>query len=213
MNRGHLRRRVLVDWPLQGSLIAHVLAYGGLVMLAIVGGLFAPLLWDLASGTPQAFAEQSIVMVYLHERFWLPAALCAVILALCALRLSHRIAGPLVRYKRNLRLVADGRLPSPLRTRDGDYLKEEVACLNAAVAGVAARVDAIRRAHRSLQATLAALPAGAAADAERLDALARAERELARAIGAFRDHETGDERAALEQPAAAVALAGGDSSP
>ena len=211
-NRGYVRRRVIVDWKLQGSLIAHVLLYGGLVLVAIVGGIFAPLAWDLASGRPGAFEEQAIVMLYMHERFWLLAAASACIVGVSAVRLSHRIAGPLVRYKRNLRLLAAGELPPPLRTRDRDYLKEEVACLNAAVAGVAARVGAIRAAHRALQAELDRLLPAAAASRATAEAAAAAARELTAAIAAFATVDPGDERTApAPAPAAPVAaLAAGD---
>ncbi len=206
-HRGHSRWRLIVDWRLQGALIAHVLLHGGLVLVAIVGGIFAPLLWNLAGEQPSHFDEEAIVMLYLHERFWFLALVCAGIVVLSAMKLSHRIAGPLVRYKRNLRLLADGRLPPPLRTRDGDYLQQEVACLNAAVAGVGARVDTIRRAQRALQARLDELLAAPATPVAR-EAVADASRELDRAVAAFTAYDPGDDRPAAAAVAAAVALAG-----
>jgi methyl-accepting chemotaxis protein len=150
-------------------------------------GIFLPLLRGL-DGAPRApgLDDRAVVMVYMHERFWGIALLCFVLVGLGALKLSHRIAGPLVRAKRNLRLLAEGKLTPPLRTRRSDYLKEEVDCLNKAVAGVAQRVDAIRSAQiavsRELAAALAALPRHAAAD---LEPLVVASRELQRSIDAF----------------------------
>ena len=147
MNKRLLRRRFIVDWKLQGSLCAHGVLNGVLVLVTVSCGIFAPLLWNLRDGSElHRFEEQAIVMLYMHERFWLLAALCLCIVVLGAIRFSHRIAGPLVRYKRNLRLVAAGKLPPPLRTRRGDYLQEEVACLNDAVAGVASRLPALHEA-------------------------------------------------------------------
>jgi hypothetical protein len=156
MKQRFLRWRYVVDWKLQGSLILHGITYGGLVLLAVSVGMFSPLLWDLGVvDTAGGYEEQAIVMLYLHERFWLLAAMCLVIVVLGAVRFSHRVAGPMVRYKRNLRLLAEGQLPPPLRTRRADFLKEEVGCLNQAVAGVAERVDAIRRAQVGLRRKLA----------------------------------------------------------
>lgn len=215
MNKRALRWRYIVDWRLQGSLIAHGLLYGALVLVAVTIGIFAPLLWDLSGTRPAAGIEdQAIVMLYMHERFWFLAALCILIVVLGSIKFSHRIAGPLVRYKRNLRLLSQGRLPTPLRTRSSDYLKEEVVCLNDAVAGMKSRIDAIRDAQiavaREIQAVAARTPRQAAAQLEQLVA---AGQELERRVAAFVDHDAGDERLPRRErrpsPALAVVPGGG----
>lgn len=210
MPRPFVRRRYIVDWKLQGSLCLHGLLYGMLVLVAISGGIFLPLLWNLGeSSNAVGIEEQAIVMIYLHERFWVLAAACAAIVVLGAIKFSHRIAGPLVRYKRNLRWLADGKVPPPLRTRDGDYLKEEVACLNAAVAGVAARVEAIRKAHRELRRQLLAMAGGGVGPAAApYAALLAADEELVRKLEGFREVDPGDELVAV--PATEPVLASGD---
>jgi methyl-accepting chemotaxis protein len=209
MGRGFVRKRYIVDWNLQGSVIAHGLLYGGLVLVAIVVGIFLPLLWDLGDRGATVLDEQAIVMLWLHDRLWWIVAACAVIVAGSAVKLSHRIAGPLVRYKRNLRLLADGKLPAPLRTRRGDYLKQEVACLNAAVAGVGARVEAIRRAQVALHSAVLEVAARPVAGSDRagLDRLAACSHELARAVAAFAPFDPGDERGAEATTTARVVLA------
>jgi methyl-accepting chemotaxis protein len=202
------RRRLVVDRPFQWSLCLHGIGLGVLVLVAVSAGIFVPLLWNLGERFPsvQVDPDTAVVMVYMHERFWLVAAVCLVLVTIGALRLSHRIAGPMVRYKRNLRLLAEGRLPPPLRTRRRDYLKDEVACLNAAVDGVRERVEAIRKAEaqlrRQLQVVAERLPRGAA----ELAGLAEAEARLARAVGAFT--ETGQLDAETPpEPAVGVVLA------
>ncbi len=195
MDRNFSRRRYIVDWKLQGSLIAHGLLYGGLVLVAIIGGIFLPLVWNLGdAGRPAQFEEQSIVMLWMHERVWYVLAICAVIVVTSAIKFSHRIAGPLVRYKRNLRLLAAGKMPPPLRTRPGDYLQEEVACLNAAVAGVAVRVDAIRKAQAGIQGEILAVLARLPADSGAGEGLVEAARELDRCMREFVHHDPGDAR-------------------
>lgn len=201
------RRRYVVDWKLQGSLCLHGLLYGALVMVAMVGGIFVPLIWNLGDAQSPYYGEQAIVMLYLHERMWFLVLLCALIVAVSALKMSHRIAGPLVRYKRNLRLIADGKLPPALRTRPGDYLQEEVACLNHAVRGVRQRVDAIRAAERRVREQTAALATLLGAPGESA-ALQSAVLDLEAAVGAFVDHDPGDGRAPVVQPSTEVALAG-----
>lgn len=206
MNKHFLRRRFIVDWKLQGSLCAHGVLNGLLLLVTISCGIFLPLLWDLGDSSElPRFEDQAIVMLYMHDRFWLLAALCLGIVVLGAIRFSHRIAGPLVRYKRNLRLVAAGKLPPPLRTRRGDYLKEEVQCLNDAVAGVTARIESIRRAQqvlrRALHAAVERLPRQ---QAQHLEALAVAERQLEQAVDQFVAHDPGDR---LDHEAAEPAMA------
>ena len=187
MARASLRRRLVVDWKLQGSLCGHMLLYGGIMLACVAAGIFMPLLQGL-DNQPHGpgLDDRAVVMVYMHERFWGIALLCFVLVGLGAIKLSHRIAGPLVRAKRNLRLLANGKLTPPLRTRRGDYMQEEVACLNQAVAGVTDRVGAIRSAQvavsRELAAALSALPRHAAED---LGPLVLASRELELSVGAF----------------------------
>ncbi len=210
MTERFVRRRYIVDWGLQGNLLAHGLLYGGLSLVALTAGIFVPLLWNLAGGGPVAeFEEQAIVMLYMHERFWLPAFVCAVIVVISSVRLSHRIAGPLVRYKRNLRLLAAGKLPEPLRTRANDHLKEEVACLNEAVAGIGARVAAIRGAElqlrRQLANSLRQLPADQRAALVDVEAAVAA---LQQAVGAFGEVDTGDALRPAPEAAPRAAFAG-----
>lgn len=207
MNRDFARRRYIVDWKLQGPICLHGLLYGGFVLLAILAGIFLPLVWDLGSATQSAgFEERSIVMLYMHERLWWLVLACAAIVAVSAIKLSHRIAGPLVRYKRNLRLLADGKLPPPLRTRPGDFLQEEVACLNAAVEGVQTRLAVIRRAQVALAGEAQSV---AARSPQSAGALLAASRDLEQAMAAFEPHDTGDERRSAAVAAPVVALAGG----
>lgn len=186
------RRRIVVDRPFQWSLCLHGVKLGLAVLVAVTFGMFAPLLWQLDGARSQAAVdgELAIVMVYLHERFWIVAGGCLVLVGFAAMRLSHRIAGPLVRYKRNLRLLAEGKLPSPLRTRRRDYLKEEVVCLNAAVDGVRQRVEAIRAATVVLRRELAAAVDGEPRLAVRLQGALEAQRQLEQRVAGFR--ETGE---------------------
>ncbi|MCC7063190.1 MAG: hypothetical protein IT456_10325 [Planctomycetes bacterium] len=187
------RRRIVVDRPFQWSLCLHGILQGLFVLCAVSFGIFAPLLWQLGERAPNAVTDvdSAIVMLYMHERFWTVAGLCLLLVTFAALRMSHRIAGPLVRYKRNLRLIADGRLPPPLRTRARDYLKEEVVCLNEAVQGVRERVDAIRSAaalaRRELQVVV---DQGAEVSKAKIASLVEAQRQLEVAIQRF--EETGD---------------------
>ena len=190
------RLRYVVDWKLQGSLTAHGVVYGASVLAAIGFGIFTPLLWGLADTVAESgFEEQSIVMIYLHERFWLIALLSLIVVVIGTVRFSHRVAGPMVRYKRNLSLLADGKLPPPLKTRRTDFLKAEVEILNRAVAGVAARAAAIRRAQAEVARKADALAAVAGRGSTAVQQLQVACAELERAAQTFEHIDTRDDQA------------------
>lgn len=212
MTRRILRWRYIVDWKLQDSLCLYGLLHGLLVLVAMSAGIFVPLLWNLSDAeAARVLEEQAVVMLYMHERFWWLALGCAVLVLLGAIKFSHRIAGPLVRYKRNLRFVADGKLPSPLRTRNGDFLQEEVACLNGAVAGIAARVEAMQQAHAALERELEGATARVSRQAAfELEPLRAASRELGRRLHAIERYDPADDVLphALPVPQPGLALAG-----
>ncbi len=195
MTRRILRWRFIVDWKLQGSLCVHGVLYGLLVLVAVSLGIFLPLLWNLSDADQvNVLEDQAVVMLYMHERFWWLALLCLAIVVLGAVKFSHRIAGPLVRYKRNLRLLADGKLPSPLRTRAGDYLQDEVACLNQAVAGITTRIEAMQQSHvilhGEIQGAMARLSRQAAFE---LEPVLLASRELQQCLAAIQRFDTKDD--------------------
>ncbi|MFK7739869.1 MAG: hypothetical protein AB8H80_06055 [Planctomycetota bacterium] len=186
------RRRLVVDWTLQGGLMTQGIVYGLIVLLAMVAGIFAPLLWDVEAGSDGFGAEQSIVLLYLHERFWWIAGLCLLMVVIGALRFSHRIAGPMVRFKRNLRMVSAGDLPTDLRTRPGDFLKAEVECLNTAVRSVGEKVDAIRLAQVAVRRRLSDCISTTFDESQELEQLVAACEELEHAVLQFRHVDTGD---------------------
>ncbi|MEZ6038346.1 MAG: hypothetical protein R3F29_12755 [Planctomycetota bacterium] len=204
-----LRRRYLVDRALQGRLIVHALLYGAMVIALFCGGVFAPVLWQLGARDHAVSYEAATVMLYMHESFWPIVLLCAVAVTIGSVRFSHRIAGPLVRYKRNLRMLAEGKLTPALRTRNGDLLQDEVAALNGAMKGVATRVDAMRSAQLALRRELTIVLDGCDAETrQRLVPLVDACDELELAVRGFRHVDPGDERAAPVVAAVAEAVPG-----
>lgn len=202
--RAFVRRRLVADWRLQGRLWLHAALYGAGMLLAVSVGLFGPLLWG-HSAEPGGDAERALVLLWLHEHYWPLLAACAAILAIGGAHLAQRIAGPLVGYRRNLRRLADGQFGPPVRSRLGDYLTEELVGLNAAVDGVAARVDAIRKAQLALRREVAALLDRVDADGETVRALAGACDELDERVRAFRRVDAGDPASTGERTAAVAA--------
>lgn len=148
------RRRWIVDAPFQWSLITRSLVQTLLTLLFVSIGIFGPIVQRMAAKDGANADDPAIVMLYMHGRFWWIAGACLLLAAFSALLVSHRIAGPLVRFKRNLRWLGEGRLPVPLRTRDGDHMQPEVECLNAAVEGLGKRLHAVQAAGEAVRTAL-----------------------------------------------------------
>lgn len=151
------RRHFLVDRPFQLGLVGHVLLVQLLFLLVVTAGLFAPLLEQIVGQQSDQLSEASIALMFLHERFWLVITGGFGLTVLLVVRLSHKIAGPLVRFKRNLVELGTGAAPAPLQLRRGDYLRAEASLLNQTVSQLRAQGLQAQRSHARLLHNLAQL--------------------------------------------------------
>jgi hypothetical protein len=114
------RKRVWVD-PFQTRLTVRIAAYLVLFLLVLGNFLFA---WRLLSEGASNPAEQFVRM------FWdfLPVLVCLLVLvpvmAWDAIRFTHRLVGPMVRFRRTMQSIAEGKMVRPIKLREGDYLTE-----------------------------------------------------------------------------------------
>lgn len=144
------RQNLLVERDLQiRFLLIVLLAAASSVFLSI--GITAWTMSQLASGLPHDGAfVLSRLPAALGWNALLSLGLTVPWLLFLTLAGTHRIFGPLVRFRHFLRGVAAGEHPEPCRIRDGDHLQDVCELLNAAT-------EPLRRAQRE-----ATRPAGAA---------------------------------------------------
>lgn len=139
------RRKFLVDPDLQVGLSAEmvgwVLAYFAICSAASQ----APAILTLFSADPSSAAHLAAAdEIRAFARIVvLPMGVTFVAMAVHGVFLTHRIAGPVVRFKRVLREVAARRLPAPITLRGKDHFKDVADEMNAAVAVL--REDTARR--------------------------------------------------------------------
>lgn len=93
---------------------------------------------DLTVGTASTMAVVELLLIALVWR--------ASILS------SHRIAGPVYVFARQIKAVGAGDLTARINLRDKDRFKEEAAEMNGALDALQARVDAIKSLAEELQA-------------------------------------------------------------
>lgn len=179
-----LRRRVLVDRRLQMRLIGSQLTVFGFTLIALAAGMFYPVLTQLSGpassdGEVVAAAE---AMLYLHERLWPVLGCVAVFLVLALLRITHQIAGPLIRIRRFIRDLTVAKNTDKLKIRKHDYLQEEVDLLNELRESLmrrdTERAELIRRVE-DLEQRLRAVPGLVQGDRSSLCAVASEIREVA----------------------------------
>ena len=187
------RRKFVVDPRLQISFLLITLGYVGFLLLVLSVSLFAPLVFQLRhadSASPDVLAP-ALSILYLHDRFWLPALLAIIVIVLHSVRTTHRIAGPLYRFRRVFEALRDGVLPRPVRLRKGDYLTEEMDIINGALQalrGEAAQLqeqaDTLHECLRRFREQSAAANGGVATD-DLWNELAARDQQLRDAVHAY----------------------------
>jgi hypothetical protein len=114
------RKKVWVD-QFQTKLTLRIGTYLVLFLIVLSNFLFA---WRLLEEGPGDLLEQYLRML----RDYLPVGICLVVLvpvmAWDAIRFSHRIVGPLVRFRHTMQAVGNGEAVRPIKLRKGDYLND-----------------------------------------------------------------------------------------
>jgi len=119
-------RKVLVSrvqWKLVGIIATHFV----LVIVIFLGALYTPIVMRLGSGDISSPEVQGAAREFLtlHTRLWIPLLGAFALLLLHNVLVTHRIAGPLWRFRRYLKAVGDGDLSSSISFREKDYLQED----------------------------------------------------------------------------------------
>jgi hypothetical protein len=116
-----LRKRLFVDYKVQGALINRVLVYWAMCLMTLT---LMILCWRILTGPARMF--------YTHfDDLWFqygPAVIGSLVLlpliVFDMVRLSNRFVGPLLRLRRSLRALARGDEVAPLEFREGDFWRE-----------------------------------------------------------------------------------------
>lgn len=187
------RRRFLVDPQLQLGLLA-VFLFGVFIFAAsLTVFLFAPAAVVLLGerGDQAETLRHAQQVMALDARWWPALAMSFVLIMLLGLRTTHRLAGPLYRFRCVMRELASTGTARPFKLRKGDRLQIEATMLNAVIVRLQDDAAARRETARSLRrscADAARLPG----DAERLrDLLVACERAADQLEGGVRDDAAG----------------------
>jgi methyl-accepting chemotaxis protein len=153
------RRRYIVDKRLQFRLLVYNGFYFLVITAAIWAGLFLPLALDL-SNPNLSVAEQGEVagkILYLHSRLGPILLIVFVILGIHSVLVSHRIAGPLYRFKATFNQVAQGDLSKVVSIRKGDLLVNEQNKIEEMIGTLSSRLKNVKREHAAMEQAIQSL--------------------------------------------------------
>jgi len=192
--RPYKRRRILIE-SYQYRLLFINLLYFCIILLIFAAALFLPLILKLRSGSASVIEQGELAgqFLALHARVWPAMLVVFVLLALHSTFVSHRIAGPLYRFRKVFGAVARGDLSVRAKLRKGDYLGKESESLNEMIASLRAKIESIQSHHVETQTVLTALKQsierGSIEDMQRqLEDLHVQMEELNASIGQFHTH-------------------------
>ncbi len=128
--------RILMAGMLQQLIIL------GLLALAIV----FPMFLELRKPTELTRTREDIActLLFLHTHIWPAAGALLVLMAIQWTVVTHRIAGPLYRFRQIFRAASAGDLSVPVRIRKTDYLHDEARSIEAMIDGLNTLVSEVQ---------------------------------------------------------------------
>lgn len=125
------RRRLIVD-RLQYRLVAISAVHFGLALLVFMTALLLPLMLRLDDPSADYLEKQQVadVLLFFNEQMWLPLVAVFLLLTVHSLFVSHRLCGPLYRFRAVFKALAEGNLEIRANIRKHDYLHGEAQAIN-----------------------------------------------------------------------------------
>ena len=135
------RRRLIID-RFQYRLVAISAVHFGLVLLVFMAAILLPLMLRLDDPSASFFEKQQVayVLLFFNEQLWLPMAAVFLLLTVHSLFVSHRIAGPLYRFRMVFKALAEGDLAVRANIRKHDYLHTHAQALNEMIEALETRI-------------------------------------------------------------------------
>ena len=140
------RRTVVVDRKFQLGMSGRVVSYlAAYFLFFFLLAVFAPFLGSVLDG---ASHEQTTValtdLVTMSQRLVMPLFLTFVCLGLHTVLLTHRIAGPVYRFRKMFEGVGEGNIARDVKLRKGDFLDELAQAYNASMVNLRTDIDDLR---------------------------------------------------------------------
>lgn len=149
------RRKYLIDRRLQAKY-----ALLTILLLLVYTFLFAAILFIpqilglVASNTIDEQAKAARTLLNLHQSVWPALGLVAVILSTTSIFVTHKIAGPVYRFRKVLSEVSAGNLEISIKLRKRDDLKDLAEDLNNVISELRTFVLTLQEDHATMAACI-----------------------------------------------------------
>jgi hypothetical protein len=137
------RKKVFVSWTIQGRLLAQLCVY---FLFYNVLAWHATFLIEMlpGGGVPAPIAQRYADFASRHSVWLLCMLVTAPIVVWDMVKMTHRVAGPLVRLERIVRQMARGQRVASITLREHDMLSHFVEALNELIDSHNRQLDARR---------------------------------------------------------------------
>lgn len=141
--KSRLRRKRFVSREIQGNLLRRLAVYWFIYHFVLWHTMFLYRYleyrgWLFAGATPLTFRELYTAFAIQHYSVLVCAVAIFPVVLWDMLKMTHRVAGPMVRMRNELRRLTRGERVAPVRLRHDDMLTDFVAAFNEFVASRAA---------------------------------------------------------------------------
>jgi hypothetical protein len=116
-----LRKRLFVDYKVQGALINRVVIYWAMCLTTLA---LLILCWRILTGPARMFYTHFDDLWFQYGPAVIGSLLLLPLIVFDMVRLSNRFVGPLLRLRRSLRALSRGEDVAPLEFREGDFWRE-----------------------------------------------------------------------------------------
>lgn len=139
------RRRYFIDKQLQTKYLVMTLLLLVVYTLLFAAVLFVPHILSLSSG--ETLAEQTSAartLLTLHTSVWPALGVVILVMSTLSIFITHKIAGPVYRFKKVLAEISGGNLDISVKLRAGDDLKDLAEEFNVVIGELRTFVNALR---------------------------------------------------------------------
>lgn len=149
------QRKTLVVEGFQTQFVLTLLAWTAVLDVVFVLLVVGPLAWTVATGTGDRAAADALLV--LHGHLWGPMVVFYGGLSLVIVLVTHRVAGPLYRFRQAFGEIGRGNLAVMVRIRRRDFLHQESQALEVMLCALSARMERAKQAITAIDRELTAL--------------------------------------------------------
>lgn len=161
-----MRKTLIVDRSLQYRFFAVALFHFVVVLFVIIGAIFIPLSLQLDDASLSWMKRNEVASQFLslHSRIWPPTLIALICITIHWTLFSHKIAGPLYRFRKVFQEISEGNLSIQAAIRKKDCLKNDASSIDDMIIALRTRITDIdvqqQEISRAFQALKQAYPNG-----------------------------------------------------